>query len=255
MDIVMINVEAEHSILIDKSIELENEVTRLSHQNEELQKALEKQKTFHRNYADEVNAMEKVRIQDFKAEMRSLTEQNKNLIKTNRQLNIDVSFYKQAAEELSAESEIACNMQSKLNSESNMKLQVSTSSPVTTKKVTKRSVKTVATATSRPESIPRVSLACECKHTSSKVLTKVNDKMFQENKKLKSKISNLSATITVLTKKNKQLENFQKKIDNKKFKFEENSAELQLLVESTKKKNKHTFNAEALKMLREIVLK
>lgn len=255
MDIVLSNVEAEHSRLIDKITVLENEAILLTHQNEQLQKALEKQKVFHRNYADDVASMEKIRNQDFKEERRSLTEENKNLIKINRQLNIDVSFYKQAVEELSAEHGQACNSQSNRTPVSNIQLQVSPSSPVTTKKVTRKVVKTAATATSRTESIPRVPLFCECKHTSSKVLTKVNDKMFQENKKLKSKISNLNATITVLTKKNKQLEIFQIKIDNKKFKYQENSAELELLVESTKKRNKHTFNAEALEMLREIVFK
>lgn len=256
MENFLIDLEAEHLSLIDKTTVLENEIVRLTHQNEELQKTLDKQKVFHRNYADEVAAMEKVLIRDFKDERLSLNEQNRNLAKINRQLNIDVSFYKQAYEELSAESDRVCNSQTNRAPGSSSNLLVSPPHHVTTKNATRRAITTATTATvtCEPESISRLPMDCKCKHTSSRVLTKVNEKMFEENKKLKSKISSLSATVTILTRKNKQLENFRKKIDNKKLKFQEDSEELDLLIESTKKKNKHTFNAEALKMLRETIL-
>lgn len=202
--------------------------------------------------------MEEVRMRDFKAEKRSLNEQNKNLVKANRQLNVDVAFYKQAHEELANEvgkSEMACSSQSSRRTANTLSPSDSPPpAPATTKRVTRRIVRsTTATAASEPQTVSRRSPVCDCKHTSSKVLSKVNDKMFVENKKLKSQISALSTTISMLKKKNKQLENFRTKIDNKKLKFHDDSAELDRLIASTKKKNKYTFNAEALAMLRELV--
>lgn len=58
MDIVFKNIDAKRTSLTDQVTGLENDILRLSYENEELQKALEKQKTFHQNYADEVEKIE-----------------------------------------------------------------------------------------------------------------------------------------------------------------------------------------------------
>ena len=85
-------------------------------------------------------------------------------------------------------------------------------------------------------------------------MSKANNKLFEENKMLKLKICKLSATIAIIKKKNQQLENFRSKINNKKAKFCQDSDELARLVDSTQiKKNKNTFNPEALTMLGRLI--
>lgn len=250
MDSFLDNIEAEHNSLTDQVNNFETEVFRLSHENEQLQKALQKQKQFHRNFADEVAAMEKVRIRDFNEEKRSLSALNKTLIKENRQLNIDVTFYKQAHQELVNRSEAASSSQLCQRTASNSSLPASP--PPLRVRVTRKTTKSAATATSEPENISYRSAVCVCKQTSSKTV-KNSTKMFEEIKKLKSKISTLSTTIAMLKKENKRLESFRIKIDNKKLKFQDDSVELERLVRFTKKSNKNTFNAEALSMLKKIV--
>lgn len=73
-----------------------------------------------------------------------------------------------------------------------------------------------------------------------------------ENKKLKSKIDGLNATIRSLKVKNQKLENFKKKIDNKKLKFCQDSNELALLVKSTEQTNEEIFTPEILAALGEL---
>lgn len=237
------SIETENKKLIEEVTNLESEIFRISQENTDLKKALEKQKKFHRKYAEDVVATEKIRIQDFNEEKSSLNEQNKNLCKENRQLKIDLSFYKQAYEELAKEQEIGSSSES---SRRNSTLLSASPSPRPMRMA--KVLKSTATTTSASETP-----ACECTHKSSKVLSKVNKKMFDDNKKLMSKISTLTTTIAMLKNKNKQLENFRKKIENKKGKFLQDSEELERLVASTRKKNKETFNEEALARLREFI--
>lgn len=253
MDSFINNIEAEHNSLTDEVTGLKDKVVRLTYEKEEIQKAFEKQKVFHRKYADEVDSMEKIRIQDFKEEKRSSSEQVKTLLKSNRQLNTDAVFYQQAYEEVTKELERVLEQLNRRteNTQNNLSLSLSpTPEPVTAKRVSRRIEKSSVTATSESQTISYLTPACDCTHTRR---TKVDDKYFEENKKLKSKISTLQTSIEMLKKKNQQLEKFQNKIDKKNVKFNEDSAELEQLIESTKKKNKYTFNAEALDMLGKLV--
>lgn len=73
-----------------------------------------------------------------------------------------------------------------------------------------------------------------------------------ENKKLKIKVENLNETIKVLKAKNKKLETFKQKIDNKKLQFCQDADKFKNLVEVTEKKNKTTFTPEILAQLGEL---
>lgn len=90
---------------------------------------------------------------------------------------------------------------------------------------------------------------CKEKFKSSRVLAKVSEKLFIENKKLKLKVTTLNSTVGILKKKNKQLENWKSKTNNKKLKFSQEIDELELLADSVRTKNKHTFNPEVLAKL------
>ncbi len=73
--------------------------------------------------------------------------------------------------------------------------------------------------------------------------------LFEENKKLQKKLSDMSANNALLNKKIKQLESFRNKIENKKAKFCCDSEELERLVDFSKKKNSDVYTPEVLKML------
>lgn len=231
MDNFFQSLGAENDSLTVQVSSLEAEIFRLTQQFTDVEKALEKQKKFHRKYAEDVVVTEKLRIQDFKEEKRSLIEQNTLLIKENRQLTIDSTFYKKAYEELANEVEPASISQSNLRTASNSSFSAS-----------------VPAATSVTDAVN----SSKCSHKSSKVLSKISEKLLLENKKLKVKLENLNATIRILKSKNQKLENFKKKIDTKKMKFSQDSDELAKLVESTKTKNETTFNHEVLAKLGEL---
>lgn len=244
MDVSIQNMEIENIQLNDSLRDLEAENDHLMEQVNVLEKALEKEKKFHRKYADEVTVTEAVRNEDFRKEKRTLVEENKSLVKQNRQLKKDMEFYKKAHEELSKEDESTVT-----NLSNAAKKMHGHPAPTSSSKSTRRSF------TAESQTILNCSLQVDCTHKSAKTLTKVNEKLFVENKKLKMKISNLSATIATLKKKVKQLENFRNKIDNKKTKFCQDTEELERLVASTQKKNKYTFNQETLLMLGRLVQK
>lgn len=229
-------IEIENGQLNDSLRDLEVENQRLVEQINALEKSLEKEKKFHRKYADDVAAIESIRIEDYKKEKRALIEENKSLVRENRQLVKDVSFYKKAHEELAKEGEATMT---------NSKIPKSLTSCESNS--TRQSVYGLRrTSTSESQTISYSSPLNECTHKSSKILSVASNKLFEENKKLKLKISNLNATITILKKKNKQLESFQDKVNKKKCKFHEDVDELERLVASTQKKNKDTFTPKAL---------
>ncbi len=226
------SIETENTILTEKVASLETENFGLNQQLVQLQKALDKQTKFHRKFTEDVEVTEKIRTQDFKEEKRSLTEQNKLLTKENRQLSKDCSFYKNAFEELAKDSE------STTNSEPN---RASSQSPIIAKSTSSGSAQVSSQFHSSM-----------CTHKSSKVLSKISEKLLLENKKLKLKLESLNEVVRGLKAKNKQLDDFKKKIDNKKMQFGQDSDKLAKMIDSTKTKNKITFNPKVLAKLGEL---
>lgn len=66
------------------------------------------------------------------------------------------------------------------------------------------------------------------------------------------KLDSLSEVVRGLKAKNKQLDDFKKKIENKKMQFGQDSDELAKMIDSTKTKNKIAFNPKVLAKLGEL---
>lgn len=239
------SIETENSSLNELCSNLETEVTRLNIQVTDLEKALAKQKKFHRTFAEDVVTAENSRIADFKQEKRGLIEENKSLKKTNRQLSKDADFYKKAYDELTKEEEATASAIPHRKSPKTPRLSASLLTSASA--LTSASTQPTSPATFRGT----ISIA-DCTHKSSKALSKISERLMLENKKLKSKIETLNVTIRMLKKKNQQLENFKKKVDNKKLKFSQDSDELALLIDSTEQTNEEVFTPEILAKLGEL---
>lgn len=223
------SIETENNSLQELVTNTENENLHLSKNVAELEKALEKQRKFHRKFAEDVVATEKIRIQDFNEKKRSWTERNKRLTQELRQITKDFTFYKSAYEELATEVTPACSSQpeQKLSPRSSLS---SSASPLSV-----RSTKSTATSTMNDTRVLQ-SNSSECIHKSSKILSKISEKLLLDNKRLKMKLDNLGGIIRGLKAKNQRLENFKKRIENKKLKFSQETDELENIIESTKTK-------------------
>lgn len=234
MEITMENLESENIELIDalKNLETENHI--LAGRLNMLEKKMEKEKKFHRKFADEVSASESLRSEDFRKEKQAIVEENKSFIRENRQLKKDVDFYKKAHAELTKEDELG-GIANSFKQIQNPRQEPSLSK---------------STRASRFQSI--VYLPTNCTHKSAKVLGKTNDKLYEDNKKLRLKISSLNADAAILKRKIKQLENFKVKIDNKKAKFLQDSELLEEVVASTRTTNKDVYNSDVLAMFGKI---
>lgn len=230
------NIQAENNKLTELVTDLEGEVFRITQQCGQLEAALAKQKKFHRKYAEDVVTTEDNRIADFKEEKRSLVEQIQSLTKVKRQLDKDLDFYKKAYEELCIED----------------KKESTTSKRQPEKSTSQRRASAENIATSVPSMANVKVKLSECQHKSSKVLSKMTEKYVIENKKLKSKVDSLNSTVRILKAKSQQFENLKKKINNKKFKFVEDSNELAVLVDSSQRKNKSIFTPEILAKISEL---
>lgn len=238
------SIETENNSLRELNTNLETEVTHLNIQASDLEKALTKQKKFHRKFAEDAITAENSRVADFKQEKRGLIDDNKSLIKVNRQLSKDVDFYKKAHEELTKENETTDSAISYRKSPKTTRLAASAST-------------SASTQLTSPALLPRATLPgsisnADCKHKSSKVLSKISEKLMLENKKLKSKMETLNATIRVLKTKNQRLEDFKQKVDKKKLKFSQDADELALLIDSTEQTNEEVFTLKILAELGEL---
>lgn len=172
-----------------------------------LEKAIEKEKKFHRQYVDEGKANEAIRIRDCNKERRDFVNEIKALKKINSQLTTDAAFYKKAYENLEIVKSVSESKRSRRASEA--------------------------------ESVSY--------HLPSKVSNE--KRLYEENKKLQSKIVELSSTVTNLKAKNRQLTNFKNKIESKKTKFEKDSEELNRLMDTSKTCNEQKYTADVLEML------
>lgn len=229
MDISVENIGSRNDHLEETLRDLQTENEFLVEKVNMLEKKLDQEKRFHRKFADEVCVTESTRLEDFRKEKRLIVEANKSLTTENRRLKKDAEFYKKAHEELTKEA--ACE------------------SPKQLKTLPQETPPSSTRSTRSSESRTVEHLQVNCTHKSSKVLSKVNAKLFQDNRKLQLKVGNLNATVAMYKKKNQQLENYKKKIENKKVKFLEDSDVLDGLVKSTQNKNSDTYNSDVLKML------
>ncbi len=224
-----------------------------------LEKVLDRQKQFHRKFADDVIVSESIRNEDFAKEKRDLVEQNKELRKENRQLKKDVSFYKGAFEEVLKEDESAGQRKPDQIRDKNSSLEyIATTSTGSTVSASVSSflpefesdVRVSSCTASQTDSVR--SLRIKSKPHSSRVVSKIAEQLLLENKKLKAKVAGLNTTVGVLKRKNKQLENFQTKVENKEIGHSKELLELEALVASTKKTNKDIFNTKALAKLEQL---
>lgn len=256
MDDINQNLETENLGLIARVTEIEAENQNLNIEVAALRKSLEKQKNLYRKFSVDVEESERVRNQAFKSEKRSLLEENKSLVKKNRQLELDVSFYKKTYEELVREDGSALTNHPNQRSPNVNEAFATGEERVHVKRLTRRQATSTQESTSASVSecnrSPQVTPQAECKHKSSRALSKVNEKLFIENKKQKLKIDSLSATNLFLKTKNRQLENYKSKMINKKLKFSQEVDELDRLVASTNIYNKDVYTPEILAKLDEL---
>lgn len=210
---------------------LEGENYNLSQQIKQLESALDKQKKYHRKFVEDVIQSEEIRNKDFDKERKELVDDRKRLITENRVLAKDKSFYQTAYDALMAENN------SNHSSKSSGQLV----------RATFRSYNTRSSINSL--STPEPSSLSSVQHRSSKVISKASEKLFEENKKLKLKIMKLTKDNALLRSKHAQLENFKKKMENKKLQQEMEENELKNLIQSTKRTNTQIFNADVLSKL------
>lgn len=248
--------ESEDEQVTDFEIERGN----LFQKVEALEKQLDRQKQFHRKFADDVIVSESIRNEDFAKEKRDLVEQNKELRKENRQFKKDVSFYKAAFEEVLKEDESAKQKKPDQirDKSSSLEYIATTSIGLTVASVSASSflpelesnVRVSSCAASQTDSVR--SLRIKSKPHSSRVVSKIAEQLLLENKKLKEKVASLNTTVGVLKRKNKQLDNFQTKVEKKEIDHSKEHLELEALVASTKKTNKDIFNTKALAELEQL---
>ncbi len=232
MDNVLVAIEHENNQLHDSLKDKEVETCVLLEKIRMLENALEKEKKFHRKYADEVTDTETLRIADFKKEKQTYNKEINLLRKTNLRLVKDVAFYQKVFEELESERQTAKN-----------------SPPKAPAQTYESESQTYESETQTDSSRMRSSSS---KQRSTKEVSKINLSLFDENKKLQSKVSDLNTTVVVavLKKKIKQLEDFQKKkIETKKTRFCRDTEELERLVDSFKPKNKDKYTINVLNIL------
>lgn len=248
--------ESENCELIERLKEFEAENNHLKSEVGALQKSLEKQKKLYRQFSTDVIETERIRNDSFKSEKRSMTEEIKSLTKENRQLQKDVSFYKKAHEELTNEQKQEGTAHIEHPNQRSPNIRSEFTETHLTRSSTRKQSKTANEPISAPASkccsAPQVIFQSECKHNSSRALSKVNEKLFIENKKLKLKINSLSANVQLFKTKNRQLENFKTKMTNKKWKFVQDGEEIERLVESSKRKNKDIYTPGILLKLDEL---
>lgn len=216
MEAFIKNMEIEFNELHDSLKDLKTENQHLKEEKMLLKNDIEKRKNFHRRYVNDVTATEAIRIQDFNKEKKEFSEERKQMSKVNRQLVKDLEFYKKAHEELAKRELSVVEAGNSSQSNSNDGKQ--------------------ATSTSESQTVSNRPPSRQIKQKSSTVVAKINLSLFEENKQLQKKLSDMSSKNSLLNKKVKQLENFRSKIENKKSKFCRDSEELERLVDFSKKK-------------------
>lgn len=257
MELSETDLEGEIRKLIDTVAELQAERDKFRDQVVILEKALDKQKNFHRKFADDVIESERVRNEHFRSEKRSLTEENKSHLRENRDLKKELTFYKEAYHEILQENEsegILCPDQRTEKNEMVRTIEDDPAVEIDTSQRRRSSRRLSVTSTSAQTSQLTASEMVISKQTgkkkSSKVMTKISENLITENKKLKLKVNSQSAIILHLRKDKRQLENQIAKMDKKQNKISDDVGELNSLVESSQLTNADIFTREVLDKLR-----
>lgn len=199
---------------------LEAEKHSLTQQIKQLENGLDKEKKFHRKFVEDVIQSEEMRNLDFEKQRKELLEDKKRLLAENRQLTNDKSFYKTSYDSLMREEDLKNKNHS--NRTHSTSIPDSLSSNYSTANESARE---------------SVSLPSINQQKKSKMISKLSEKIFEENKKLKLRTKKLTRDNASLRLKVKQLENFKSKIQNKTFQHEADKNELQNLFESTRRTN------------------
>lgn len=229
---------------------LEMEKSFLSQEVKDLKNALNKQKVFHRKFADDVMEAEEMRIKDFNNEVKGLQEENKRLRADNRELAKEKSFYQAAYNSIADEDDNDSTVRSN-------NVNLSTSGPIRHPYST-RSSSTVSHPTTSQSSQSSInedaihppSNIRNKKTNNLKKVSKLSEKWFADCKKMKLKVTKLSSDNTRLKLTVKKLENFKNKIQNKKITQEAQKIELQSLSKATVRTNEQIFfNAGAMAKL------
>ena len=195
--------------------QLENELT-------SLKRALEREKAGHRKFVDNALESEEILKREFAKQIQDLKKENVHLTKSNRQLTKDVQFYKQFVPDEEEPVDPATQLASHQASQA---------------------VKTRASSVQKEERA--------ASSGTSKGRNRVGGKLYEENLKLRGKVSCLQGEKRVLKTKVKSLENFKANVKKKRTEYEQDLDELKMLTAS-RKKNKDTFNQAALAKLGEL---
>ncbi len=278
INVFLENVENENDQLHASLEDLTTESRRLQYENDLLKHGLDKQKAFHRNFAEEVTATETLRSEEFNRAQQEHIETNRSLNNLNSKLLKEVEFYKSAMEESthnqSMSSILVDTLRSKVTSlEKDLEkdinfhrkyVQEADANESVRKRDSQKEKRELKNENASFKKLNRtllddVGFYKKALESSSQGQTSqplalsyslpskiINEKkLFEENKKLKLKITELTSIVASLKKKNKEQENLVKKIDNKRLKFEKDSEELKQLFQT----NKDTYTPEVLNML------
>lgn len=214
---------------MDMDVNWEVERHLLETKIKDLENALDKSKKNHQKFVDDVIESEDLRNQEFDRVKRELTAINKRQLAEIRQLTKDKKFYEATCNEMMKERERAEN--------SNQSSSVFEPS-LQTKSSTTEGLKSGSI-------IP----STERKSTRNVSKYKISTKLFEDNRKLKDKISKLTKANATLRLQVKQLDNFKTKTQNRKQQVTADQQEMEDLLVSTKRTNSQIFNRSALSKL------
>lgn len=197
---------------------------------QELESALDKSKKFHRKFVDDVIESEEIRNQDFDRMKKELIAVNKRQVNEIRALTKDKKFYEDTCNALIEEKE-------RSNTEN------SNQSPSVDKRIPQ-------TKCSTNESLELTTKSrAGRKRSCSDSKYKMSTKLFEDNKKLKEKLSKVTKANATLRQRVKQLENFKSKIQSRNQQQATDQQELEDLLLSTTPINSQIFNSSALSQL------
>lgn len=222
-----------------------NEEVNWEVERKELESALNKAKKFHQKFVDDVIQTEEIRNQEFYIKKRDLIAVNKRQNAQIRELSKDKSFFESTCNALLKEKEVSCT--------------------------------SISQSTEPQESMPpskrSTHRTTQIKSSCSASKFKISTKLFDDNEKLKEKLAKLSKSNTSLRLQVKKLENFKKKIENRREQQVRVSTNLQImstllsfslfsiittgrrsastgcLLQSTTRTNRQIFNASVLSRL------
>lgn len=222
---------------------LEAEKHCLLQQIKQLESALDKEKKFHRKFVEDVLQSEEIRNQDFEKEKKELVKDKKRLTAENRQLTKDKLFYQSGFESLVEEKEDKTSSSPKNLSKSSPVSRETYNTRLSTTKLESSSTSPQCSTTKGPAKI---------RQSTSKAISKLSAKIFEDNKRLKLKVTKVTRDNASLRLKLKQLENLNDKMRTKNLQHDADQNELQNLFESTRRTNGQVYTPYILSKLGEL---